>query len=447
MTAASAWEQVLDYSNRANPYPFHAELRRTPVTKLPDGTYVVSTYAEIASLLHDPRVSSDISRNPAAAAAGAIGDDVDGPGMSPTFLSMDPPDHDRFRRIAMRHFGPPTTPGRVAGMEVRMREIVAELIDGMADRNRIDVVDDLAYPLPVTVICELLGVPPGDERRFRVWVDVALQSTDPGLDPETQQKKRAEAGTELGAFMEELVEAHRKSPGNDLLSAMATDDGPEGRMPAEQLVSTGLLLLIAGHETTVNLISNGALTLLRHPHQLQRLRSDPDLAIPMVEELLRYEPPVHFVPFRTALDDIDIAGTTIPAGSSLTLLLAAGNRDPAHVTDPDLFIPERRNNQHLGFGGGIHLCFGAPLARLEAQIALAEFAGRIRNPRLVADPPPYRPSPFLRGPSHLPLDIDGVAGKEHGRPGPGPPPPTPAESHPSRAGTDAQAGPTRGLPR
>ena len=152
----------------------------------------MSTYAEIAALLHDPRVSSDITRNPAAAAAGAAAGedgDGDGPGMTPTFLSMDPPDHDKFRRITMRHFGPPTTPGRVAGMEARMAEIVTDLVDNMADRSRIDVVDDLAYPLPVTVICELLGVPPGDEQRFRVWVDVALQSTDPGLDPETQQEE------------------------------------------------------------------------------------------------------------------------------------------------------------------------------------------------------------------------------------------------------------------
>src|SRR6478735_7006359 len=332
MAEPSTWEQILDYTNRANPYPFYDELRKTPVRRLPDGSYLVSTYAEIAALLHDPRVSSDITRNPAAAAAGAtIGEDGDGAGMTPTFLSMDPPDHDKFRRITMRHFGPPTTPGRVAGMEARMAEIVTDLVD-----------------------------------------------------------------------------THRQAPGTDLLSAMATDDGPEGRMPDEQLVSTGLLLLIAGHETTVNLISNGVLTLLRHPAELHRLRADPGLAIPMVEELLRYEPPVHFVPFRTALDDIDIAGTTIPAGASLTLVLAAGNRDPAHVADPGLFIPDRANNQHLGFGGGVHLCFGAPLARLEAQIALTEFATRLENPRLVSDPPPYRPSPFLRGPSHLPVDIDGV---------------------------------------
>lgn len=359
MTVDNIWEQILDYSHRANPYPLYAELRRTPVARLQDGAYVASGYAEIAALLHDPRVSSDFSHNPVAAAA-AAGENGDGPGMSPTFLSMDPPDHDKFRRITMRHFGPPTTPGRVAGMEPRMTDIVTDLIDKMEGRTSVDIVDELAYPLPVTIICELLGVAPGDEHRFRAWVEVALQSTDPGLDPETQQKKRAEAGKELRAFMEELVEAHRQAPGNDLLSALATDDGPEGRMPADQLVSTGLLLLIAGHETTVNLISNGILTLLRHPHELRRLRNDPDLAIPMVEELLRYEPPVHFIPFRTALDDIDIGGTTITAGSSITLLLAAGNRDPAHVADPDVFIPERRDNQHLGFGGGIHLCFGAP---------------------------------------------------------------------------------------
>lgn len=410
MTVDSIWEQILDYSHRANPYPLYAELRRTPVARLQDGAFVASGYAEIASLLHDPRVSSDFSHNPVAAAA-AAGENGDGPGMTPTFLSMDPPDHDKFRRITMRHFGPPTTPGRVAGMEPRMTEIVTDLIDKMEGRASVDVVDELAYPLPVTIICELLGVAPGDEHRFRAWVEVALQSTDPGLDPETQQKKRAEAGKELRAFMEELVEAHRRAPGNDLLSALATDDGPEGRMPADQLVSTGLLLLIAGHETTVNLISNGILTLLRHPHELQRLRNDPDLAIPMVEELLRYEPPVHFIPFRTALDDIDIGGTTIRAGSSITLLLAAGNRDPAHVADPDVFIPERRDNQHLGFGGGIHLCFGAPLARLEAQTALTAFASRLENPRLVEDPPSYRPSPFLRGPSHLPIDIDGVVAR------------------------------------
>ncbi|WP_427018576.1 cytochrome P450 [Pseudarthrobacter sp. P1] len=430
MTQPSVWEQILDYSHRPNPYQLYAELRKTPVTVAEDGSYLVSTYAEIVSLLHDPRVSSDVGRNPQAAAAAAAGARTTGTetagtgtagtgeeaeegagearGLGPSFLLMDPPDHDRLRRLAMRHFGPPNTPGRVAGLEPRMVEIVTGLIDDLAGRTRVDLVDDFAYPFPVAVICELLGVPVGDERRFRVWVDMALESTDPGVDAETQQQKRTEAGKWLLDYMTDLVAAHRQAPGTDLLSAMADDDGPEGRMTNEELVSLGLLLLVAGHETTVNLISNGILTLLHHPDMLARLRDDPDLAIPMVEELLRFEPPVHFLPFRTALDDIEIAGTTIPAGASITPVLAAGNRDPLHTRDPDSFLPDRENNDHLGFGSGIHLCFGAPLARLEAQIALAEFAGRLDNPRLAEDPPLYRPSPILRGPRHLAVDIDGV---------------------------------------
>jgi cytochrome P450 len=392
----------LDYSRRADPYPLYAELRRTPVSRLKDGTYLVSTYAENLALLHDPRLSSDPSNNPQfAAAMEELSED-----MQPSFLQMDPPEHDRQRRLAMRHFGPPHQPGRIAGLEPRMIEIVTGLIDAMAGRDRIDIVDELAYPFPVSVICELLGVPPEDRTEFRKWVDLAIETIDPGLDPETQQEKRKEASTELFNFISNLVERHRQSPGGDLLSAMVTDDGPEGRLSTEELASTGLLLLIAGHETTVNLISNGILTLLRHPQELDRLRQDPELAIPMTEELLRFEPPVHFVPIRTALDDIEIAGTTIAAGSPVTLVLAAANRDPDRFAEADRFIPDRSDNQHLGFGSGVHLCFGAPLARLETQVALVEFARRIRNPRLAEDPPPYRPSPILRGPLHLPVDVD-----------------------------------------
>jgi cytochrome P450 len=199
---------------------------------------------------------------------------------------------------------------------------------------------------------------------------------------------------------------------------LATDDGPEGRMSQEDLLSTSFLLLIAGHETTVNLIANGTLTLLRHPEVLQRLRRDPELVIRIVEEVLRYEPPVHLVPWKVALDDIEIADTTIPAGSQVLLVLASGNRDPDHSPDPDRFDPDRFNPdryglardyvQHLSFSSGIHYCFGAPLARLEAQIALDELARRLENPRLVADPPPYRPNPVLRGPLHLLVDFDRV---------------------------------------
>jgi cytochrome P450 len=170
------------------------------------------------------------------------------------------------------------------------------------------------------------------------------------------------------------------------------------------------LLLVAGHETTVNLITNGLLTLLRHPQVLDRLRecNEPYLGARVVEELLRYEPPVQYLPNRNALDDIEVAGTTIPQGSLVNLVLASASRDPDVVPDPDRFDPDREHNEHMGFGGGVHYCFGAPLARPETQIALTELARRLENPRLVDDPPPYRSNPFLRGPRHLVVEIDGV---------------------------------------
>jgi cytochrome P450 len=412
MADPSVFAQILDYSNRADPYPLYAELRKTPVARQENGSYVVSTYREIEELLHDPRISSDVR----TLAHPAVG--VPGPGSSPSFLRLDPPEHDRLRRLAMRHFGPPHTPGRVDGMVPDLRGIVTRLIDGFAGRNQVDIVDDFAYPFPVTVICELLGVPREDEPRFHVWVEAGLEALDPKAASPEQQQKHAQASTEMGQYLTELVETHRRTPGNDLLSAMVTDEGPDGRMSQEQLLSTAFLLLVAGHETTVNLIANGTLTLLRHPDLLERMRRDPDLVIRTVEELLRYEPPVHFVPWRATLDDIEIAGTTIPAGSQVILVLASGSRDPDHVRDPDRFDPDRfdpdrfglarDDDQHLGFGGGIHYCFGAPLARLETQIALSELARRLEHPRLVADPPPYRPNPVLRGPLHLPVQFDGM---------------------------------------
>jgi cytochrome P450 len=377
MTAPSVFAQILDYTNRANPYPLYAELRKTPVERQADGTYVVSTYREIEELLHD-----------------------------------------RLRRLAMRHFGPPHTPGRVDAMAPDLRGIVTSLIDNFAGKNQVDIVDEFAFPFPVTVICELLGVPHEDVPRFHAWVEAGLATLDPNAGPE-QQQKAAEAIAGLNQYLTGLVETHRRAPGNDLLSALATDDGPEGRMTQEELLDTALLLLVAGHETTVNLIANGTLTLLRHPDVLERVRRDPDLVIRMVEELLRYEPPVQFVPWRAALDDIEIADTTIAAGSQVILVVASGNRDPDHVRDPDRFDPDRfdpdrfglarDDDQHLAFSSGIHYCFGAPLARLEAQIALGELARRLEHPRLVADPPPYRANPVLRGPLHLLVEFDHVA--------------------------------------
>ncbi|MFD9512989.1 cytochrome P450 [Streptomyces mirabilis] len=391
--------RILDYSNRANPYPLYAELRKTPVALQEDGSYVISTYRELSGILHDPHLSSDVRNltHPMPAMQERA---------TPSFINLDPPEHDRLRRLAMRHFGPPHTPGLVTGMEPDLTAIVAGLIDDFAGKQRIDIVDDFAYPFPVTVICHLLGVPREDEPRFHVWVNAIIDSIDynPKTDPQEKLDNGVQATRDLRHYLGGLLEQRHGHPGDDLLTRLANDDGPDGRMTDAEIVSTANLLLIAGHETTVNLITNGMLTLLRRPDVLQRLRAEPDLVVPLVEELLRYEPPVHIIPWRAAYSDISVGDTVIPKGSKIMLMLASGSRDPDRFHDPDRFDPDRQDNQHLGFGSGIHLCFGGPMARLETQIALTALVRRLADPTLVTDPPPYRPSPVLRGPIHLLID-------------------------------------------
>ncbi|MFF5227583.1 cytochrome P450 [Dactylosporangium sp. NPDC000521] len=380
-SVGSAFGAVLDPVNRHNPYPLYTSLRRTPVGREPDGTWLVTTFREISALLHDPRISSavDPAREPV--------------GLKPSFLRTDPPEHDRLRRLATRQFGPPHRPTFVADLQQSFEGIVDRLIADLP-ASTADLVDQFAYPLPVLVICELLGVPLADEPRFKAWIDRALSTENP---------RETDAFRELADYIGDLVDA---DPEPGLLRSLANDDGPDGRMTRDELVGTALLLLIAGHETTVNLIANASLILLREPRWIDRLLDDPSFAIPLVEEVLRWDPPVQFLPWRTALDDIPIGGTTIPRGASVTLLLAAGNRDPAHVSDPDRFDPDRRPVPHLAFGDGIHYCFGAPMARLEAQVALRALAPVLARARLLEDPPEYRPSPVLRGPRHLRVALD-----------------------------------------
>jgi len=408
MPEASIFDQVLDPANRANPYPLYAELRKTPVTRQADGTYVVSTYDEIVALLHDPRVSSDPRQHPGVAGATPAAEEGP-PGLPLSFINRDPPDHDRLRELAMRPFGPPCSPGWIEGMRPWLAEVTAGLIDKLAGRSPVDIVDDFAYPLPVTAICRILGVPREDQPRFHVWADALIETIDPGAGTfEERFRRRQQVNVELGQYLGELADARARKPGDDLISGLLAEAGPHGPMSREDVLSTASLLLVAGHETTVNLITNGMLTLLRHPDVLDRLRREPAMVTWLVEELLRFEPPVQMRTNRITLADIEVAGVTIPAGSPLALVLAAGNRDPNRFPDPDRFDPDRTDNEHLAFNSGIHYCFGAPLARVEAQVALPALARRLVNPRLVTDPPPYRPSPELRGPRHLTVDIDGI---------------------------------------
>ncbi|MEV6741767.1 cytochrome P450 [Streptomyces sp. NPDC051104] len=411
MTHASLLHRITDSANRANPYPLYEELRRTPVLHEEDGgPYLVGSYWDILGLLHDPRISSDAGNLAAAGADEAVG--AEETGLPPSFIRLDPPEHDRLRRIANRSFGPPHCPRRIDAMRGELAGIVTGLIDGFGDARQIDVVDQFAYPFPVTVICRLLGVPREDEPRFRAWVEPIVASLDPqtqtGENEAERLRSTREARVQLGLYLAELVEQRRREPGNDMLSELVTSHGPDGPMTTMEVLSTSVLLLIAGHETTVNLITNGMLTLLRYPEYLRKLRDDPGLAVNVVEELLRYEPPVQLVPQRTCIADIEVRGVTIPKGTRIWLVLAAGNRDPERFRDPDRFDPYRGDIQHLGFGSGIHSCFGAPLARLEAQIALSELARRLDDPRLLEDPPPYRQNAVLRGPRHLAVGFDGL---------------------------------------
>lgn len=305
MNQTSIWQQILDHSHRADPYPLYAELRKTPVVQVDDGSYVVSTYREIVALLHDPRLSSDMRNLPElAAGASAQGPDEGPATLPPSFILTDAPEHDRLRRLLTRNFGPPHRPGRIDSMIPHMFEIVTSEIDGFVGKDRagttrVDIVDDFAYPFPVTVICQLLGVPREDEPRFQAMSDAVVQAGDPSTGGIVErQQRRAKAVADLGQYFAGLLDARHGRRGDDLLSGLLSGDGDETPMSPEEILSNAALLLVAGHETTVNLVTNGMLTLLRHPEVLDRLRrgDEPDLAARVVEELLRYEHRCRFCP-------------------------------------------------------------------------------------------------------------------------------------------------------
>ncbi|KAA0125121.1 cytochrome P450 [Methylobacterium sp. P1-11] len=417
MPDATLLDQVKDFANRPNPYPVYAKLREHPVSRQEDGTeagtWVAATHGTIASLLQDPRVSSDTLPPADRPRTGnPLTDLIVKPlkdwmmDRHRVFIFRDPPDHDALRSAVMHQF----SRERVQAMRARSDRLVADLLNEKCGAREIDAVDDLAYPLPVTVICELFGVPREDEPQFHGWATQLATALEPDSlsDPEIRAKN-SRTFDAIGGYMADLIKEKRRHPQDDMLSGLANHATPAGvKMGDYDLIATSILMLVAGHETTVNLITNGLLTLLRHPEELERLRQDPLRAPRLIEELLRYEPPVQFRTRRT-LAAIDIAGVTIPEGADLLLLLAAGNRDATVFPDPDRFDPDRTGIRHLGFGGGLHYCVGAPLARFEAEAALTALARRLKAPRLIADPPPYRPGAALRGPEHLRVAIDGIA--------------------------------------
>lgn len=416
MPDATLLDQVKDFANRADPYPIYAKLREHPVSRQDDGTeagtWVAATHGAISSLLHDPRVSSETLPPADRPRTGnPLTDLIVKPlkdwmmDRHRVFIFRDPPDHDVLRASVMHQF----SRARVQAMRARSERLVADLLNEKCGAREIDAVDDLAYPLPVTVICELFGVPREDEPKFHGWATQLATALEPdSLSDREIRDENSRTFDAIGGYMADLIKEKRRNPQDDMLSGLANEATPEGaKMGDYDLIATSILMLVAGHETTVNLITNGLLTLLRHPDELERLRQDPGRAPRVIEELLRYEPPVQFRTRRT-LSAIDIAGVTIPKGADLVLLLASGNRDGAVFPDPDRFDPNRAGIRHLGFGGSLHYCVGAPLARFEAEAALTALARRLKAPRLIEDPPPYRSGAALRGPEHLRVAIDGI---------------------------------------
>ncbi|MFC6789631.1 cytochrome P450 [Methylobacterium komagatae] len=413
MAEDTLFSEVLDPANRADPYPIYARLRENPVALQRDGSIVVSTHAAIRSLIFDPRLSSeDLPPSHRPRTGNPLKDWFLNPikdriaTAHRPLIFRDPPDHDTLRHAVMREF----SVARVQGLKQRVVRDVDALIDACQGREEVCLVEDLSYPLPVSVICDMLGVPEADEPQFQAWATQLATALEPDARHDEASRHRTVAAFDaISGYMRALIREKRRRPTADMLSALAAP-GPSGKpvMGDFDLISTAILLLVAGHETTVNLITNGMLTLLRHPRELERLRADPERAPRVIEELLRYEPPVHFRT-RKALGAIEIAGRTIPKGAPVILLFAAANRDPDRFREPDRFDPDREDNQHFGFGGGLHYCMGAPLARIEAEIALVALCRRLVAPRLLADPPPYRPGASLRGPETLGIRIGGIA--------------------------------------
>ncbi|MCW8384141.1 cytochrome P450 [Streptomyces justiciae] len=405
--ASTLLKQILHPDSRPHPWDLYADLRREPVSVQDDGTHVVGGYEEITALLRDPRVSVDPGK---AAAGGRIGTGTQEPGQAPPFLVRDNPAHDRLRGQAMRHFGPPELPGGVEGLRTMVEDLVRDRIDRLTGRTEFDLVSEVAYPVPVLVICHLLGIPPQDADALAHSSEDAVRGPEFQVDPYDPEvtAARTHASQELGTYFAAHIERLRENPGEDMLSRMIHDDGPRGRMSTPELLNTAITLFVGGHETTVNLIASCMLLLLRHPDQLARLKADPSLTAGAIEETLRMEPSVH-MRARIAVDDIRVGDHhVIPRGSSIILNIAAGNRDPRRFPDPDTFDITRPDNAHLSFSGGIHYCFGAALGRMEGQIAVRRLVQRLVAPRLLQDPPPYRVPADLRGPSALHLAVDDV---------------------------------------
>ncbi|MGW5491343.1 cytochrome P450 family protein [Streptomyces olivaceoviridis] len=384
----------------ADPFPLYRRLREEgPVRRaiIAGGldAWLVTRYEDGLAALSDPRLSSDV-RDASDPRLIEQLPEFERESMLSTMLRSDPPDHTRLRRLVSKAF----TARRVAGLRPRIQEITDRLLDAVVPAGRAELVADFALPLPVTVISELLGVPVDDRYDFQRWTDAMLVRGEEMPDPVVVD----EAWHRMRAYLAKHLEAKRARPGDDLLSALINAHDHEQRLSHDELIAMTFLLLVAGYITTVNLIAGGIAALLTHPGQLALLRDRPELLPDAIEEFLRYDGPVSPGIARFAREDVEIAGVTVPRGATVLIASAIADRDPARFAEPERLDITRRDNGHLAFGHGIHYCLGAPLARLEGQVAVGTVLRRLPDLALAVPPAQlaWRPG-GLRGPARLPV--------------------------------------------
>ena len=383
-----------------DPYPHYDRLRTLdPIHVTPFGQFVTSRHADVSLVMRDKRFGKDFVERTTRRYGPEIMNEPVFRSMSYWMLQADPPDHTRLRGLVVKAF----TARRVEDMRPRIQEIVDQAIDAVIDRGHMDLIEDFAFRLPVTIICDMLGIP--EEHREAFY----KSSRDGGrlLDPvplSAEEISQGNAGNLMAQmYFQQLFELRRRTPGDDLITQLVQAEEDGNKLTNEELTANIILLFGAGHETTVNLIGNGLLALHRNPDQLALLKARPELMEGAIEEFLRYDSSVQMTG-RVALEDVDLGGVEIPKGESVLCLLGSANRDPAVYPDrPDRLDVTRQNVKPLSFGGGIHFCLGAQLARIEAEIAIATLLRRLPDLRIDDfENPEWRPTFVLRGLKRLP---------------------------------------------
>ncbi len=390
------------------PYAFYTTLREQgPLSYLDDfagrgGAWIVTNYDDAIEILKDPRFVKDFQKGFAPQQGqDSSEEDISARNMFAwrrDMLTVDPPDHSRLRGLVAKAF----TPRMIEQLRPRIQQITDDLLDAVQQRGQMDLINDFAFPLPITVISEMLGIPPQDRAQFRVWTQALLTAPE---DLSDKDPVRSTALNEFIHYIRTLLAEKREHPGQDLISGLVQAEENGDQLSETELISTVFLLIVAGHETTVNLIGNGTLALLQHPDQLHLLQQDPSLIPSAVEELLRYTSPVSLSSLRWASEDITMHDTLIHKGDLVFIALIAANSDAQHFTDPQTLDITRQVNKHLAFGKGIHACLGAPLARLEGQIAFSTLLQRLPHLHLASDPDQltWTITPILRGLTSLPV--------------------------------------------